>query len=531
MGKEGLRLALGLVVIGLGAYFAYRAVKWTYFALFPPSPSASLSLSAFFEEVPAKPAVFSIAGEAQQAGKPVQGKVKIGIEKVHGNFRQSFILELKDGKFVAAGLPAFGWLRKCDRIHAIAEVWSPDLTAGPLSEELTLNAGTAVRRKSALYPVMWILVFLIVGTFVFVFTGNRTPGKNRVAIILSYCMIIISLAVPLLAPFVFVRTFPDVMEAMKESPVGLLITKGEKQEQTQWVLNIGGHVKRPDSPCEELESAASGKPVGGRPTFGAPAQEEGKVASSAASGSTSMTQSQPSGSSAPAVQSSSNGVAAGQKNQSPSETESDVVNLEGGLAIPLYVILLSIIGGAINMTRKVPRIQRDVEESEMNLKGVLQFAHETLTMVRSGLPSSSGKTSDAESAGPAESDANAESVNTTPPAGQASSGTEKPPAAQQGQPSTSSDAADWRTNLLDQYMYLLSAPFLAIATYYLLLWLELNKPPALVLVSFSVGLISERVLSAITGKAGDLLGGASDAGKNRATATPTTKVAAAQNQE
>ena len=58
-------------------------------------------------------------------------------------------------------------------------------------------------------------------------------------------------------------------------------------------------------------------------------------------------------------------------------------------------------------------------------------------------------------------------------------------------------AAVWRQGLITQHMYLLSAPFLAIAVFYLLDWLDLRKKALLVLVSFSVGLISDKILSAI----------------------------------
>lgn len=53
--------------------------------------------------------------------------------------------------------------------------------------------------------------------------------------------------------------------------------------------------------------------------------------------------------------------------------------------------------------------------------------------------------------------------------------------------------------LLNQYMYLVSAPFLAIVTYYILDPLGLSKPGLIVVLSFSVGLISERVVSWILG--------------------------------
>jgi hypothetical protein len=56
-------------------------------------------------------------------------------------------------------------------------------------------------------------------------------------------------------------------------------------------------------------------------------------------------------------------------------------------------------------------------------------------------------------------------------------------------------------------MYLISAPFLAIATYYLCIWLAFKVVPLFVLVSFSVGLISEQIINAITDLVRHLLGG------------------------
>jgi hypothetical protein len=48
-------------------------------------------------------------------------------------------------------------------------------------------------------------------------------------------------------------------------------------------------------------------------------------------------------------------------------------------------------------------------------------------------------------------------------------------------------------------MYLISAPFLAIVTYYILDLLGLSKQGVVVVLSFSVGLISERIVSWILG--------------------------------
>jgi hypothetical protein len=54
-------------------------------------------------------------------------------------------------------------------------------------------------------------------------------------------------------------------------------------------------------------------------------------------------------------------------------------------------------------------------------------------------------------------------------------------------------------------MYLISAPFLAIVTYYILDLLGLSKQGVVVLLSFSVGLISEKIVSWILGIASGYL--------------------------
>ena len=59
--------------------------------------------------------------------------------------------------------------------------------------------------------------------------------------------------------------------------------------------------------------------------------------------------------------------------------------------------------------------------------------------------------------------------------------------------------SNWRVELLNQYMYLISAPFLAIVAYYMLELLGLTKQPVVVVLSFFVGLISEKIVSWILG--------------------------------
>jgi hypothetical protein len=75
----------------------------------------------------------------------------------------------------------------------------------------------------------------------------------------------------------------------------------------------------------------------------------------------------------------------------------------------------------------------------------------------------------------------------------------------------------WRVELLNQYMYLISAPFLAIVTYYILDLLGLSKQGVVVVLSFSVGLVSERIVSWILGIATGYL--RTDTGKTAVAST------------
>jgi hypothetical protein len=50
-----------------------------------------------------------------------------------------------------------------------------------------------------------------------------------------------------------------------------------------------------------------------------------------------------------------------------------IVTVQGGLVVPLYVIILSVIGGAINMTRKVPGFQKEGEDSDFSQLGPMSW--------------------------------------------------------------------------------------------------------------------------------------------------------------
>lgn len=115
---------------------------------------------------------------------------------------------------------------------------------------------------------------------------------------------------------------------------------------------------------------------------------------------------------------------------------SNQLKIVGGLAIPFYVLLFAVFGGGINMMRTVPRIQSS------HVEGMTQNAGSLSKQMEIG--------------------------------------------------------CDVRKEVIQQYMYLLSAPFLAIAVFYLLQVIATSiSEPVLVLMAFSAGLTSEMIISAI----------------------------------
>jgi hypothetical protein len=234
----------------------------------------------------------------------------------------------------------------------------------------------------------------------------------------------------------------------------------------------------------------------------------------------------------------------------PERLDPPIVKVEGGLVIPLYVIVLSVIGGAINMTRKVPGFQKEGEDTpEIEPPSP---AHPT-----TGTEEQTGE----KKAAATQPDPNQPTADKAADdkAGAQTGAPDKLSLEDQAakidavldalipaqvQRNTNTAAAlpkmqalvtqmqnlfatntnptlrgysnfdewyvsrprlreilggSWRVELLNQYMYLISAPFLAIVTYYILDLLGLSKPGVIVVLSFSVGLISEKIVNWILG--------------------------------
>jgi hypothetical protein len=139
----------------------------------------------------------------------------------------------------------------------------------------------------------------------------------------------------------------------------------------------------------------------------------------------------------------------------------------GGLAVPFYVVMLAMLGAGINMTRQVPKIQATYDQkiTPRTESVLLAVLHAPGAIFR-------------------------KTAVTDPKEREA--------------------AAYIRKELIDSYMYLLAAPFLAIAVYYLLqVVATTTATPVLVVMAFATGMISDKIVLSIMTLAEKTLGGAS----------------------
>jgi hypothetical protein len=304
-------------------------------------------------------------------------------------------------------------------------------------------SGEATRYLNWLPPldtrILWGIAVGIAVLFLFqfiLFTGGMGPSKARWLFILMYFFTFFSLALPI-GLSVVVSQNPNMVGMMEKSPIGLVKAKAKGLAASQWLINIGGDVK------DESASSAS-------------ETKKPPVASSA-------DQSTPAPTPAPAP-----GKDAG-KNQDNQPPKTDrrgssaaatgpekSLMVVGGLAVPFYVVLLAMFGAGINMTLKVPEIQLEETYESPALRpegrGVISKRWYEVTTY---FPGSTNKLT----SGPA-----------------------------------------IRQRLIQNYMYLLSAPFLAIAMYYLLqVVAEQVSEPVLVIMAFATGLVSKGVIEGIIG--------------------------------
>lgn len=159
--------------------------------------------------------------------------------------------------------------------------------------------------------------------FLYLFTGSITRIKMNGMVVYCYLFTAIVLIGSVVPSFYFNKfVFFDQREAMLSSPLGIIkaCKKGDKKdlvapemdckrENTQWVLNIGGTIQHKFvSDCVSTDYKCINR----------------------------------------------------EKKQFPGRYKNNKVQITGGLVIPIYILMLAVIGAAINMTRRVPEYQRQV---------------------------------------------------------------------------------------------------------------------------------------------------------------------------
>ena len=285
----------------------------------------------------------------------------------------------------------------------------------------------------------WTSLIVLAALTIFLitlFTGDLTRRKARLLFSVTYIMTILSLTLPI-GTIILVSRNRNLVDMMESSPVGLVKGTARGVQNPQWLINLGGAV-RPTP-------AQAPSPVMADPSPATPAATNNLAG----------------------VSSGGNPPPAASGSDQPSSVPGFAV-VEGGLAVPFYVIMLAMLGGGINMTKKVPDIQKryDVQALPSETQGVVRSAL-TMPLAFLGL-------------GPL--------ITQT-----------------QGQRDT---VQGIRKELIDSYMGLISAPFLAIAVYYLLQIVATTvTEPILVIVSFATGFISDGLVTAITGFATNTLAG------------------------
>jgi hypothetical protein len=468
----GKKLGSGMLLLSFcSAVCVATYFGWIYASGLLHPPHTAL-LAVDFEE---NPPSMRVKGVLQKDGNaPSEGRVRVSVESVESAstpYNVSFITSLSEGRFEIAQIKG---LSRDDKFRVKAQFHT--IEGHHVTEEVFHNIRPPYPTALILSVIAFILIFSTL--FFWAFTGRPSSAKNRTAIIVSYCIIFVFLALPLIAPIFVPHWFPGIQDTMNHSIVGVVVTSAHHDppdpNDLQWMLNIGGYatpIKAASPPSE------------------------------------------------------------GSSNEPKSFVPSPIVDVKGGLVIPFYIVILSVIGGAINMTRQVPTFQEKSESKEWSFLTTIKerVASSVTHLLPSHVAASSSvkqqlkeisMTETVETSVPNEVTSQLGKTSTNgnnPNVGNFRSVTTRPGAIghKDDEERRANDwewAASWRAGLMCLYMYLLAAPFLAIATYYLLDWLGLVKTPILVLVSFSIGLISDKIVDAILGVASGLLSNRSGSG-------------------
>ena len=251
--SEMSQIGLGFAVLAVLGYFLYigAANLLRAFVPAPESDNVSLAIAAFFTPDGAGEPRLQVSGTVLERGTPLaDGRARVVVRRLNDATEQSIIVPVKDGAFATGEQPAFRDFTRKDRLNIEAEVSKRD-TASLATQIVYLNAFPPV--PPGRLRAVSILLVLIAVVFFWSFTGVATPGKNQAAIIFSYCVMMMYLALPFGAFYVLGR-YQAVAQAAKEvadsTPVGVLQAvpmndsdgKPATGIEREWVLNIGGIV-------------------------------------------------------------------------------------------------------------------------------------------------------------------------------------------------------------------------------------------------------------------------------------------------
>ena len=374
-----------------------------------------------------------VKGTVSFNGVPVRGGfVRIEVAEQGNNlYRGGATLVVgENGMFTSQGQPKLGLENAVSKLRVGAAFYGSygekDKTK-PLGGESTIYINSAAPLDQGFLNALGLTVGALLVIQLFLFTGDLGPRKARWLFVLMYFFTFFSLALPISLSLIVAQN-PYLVDAMEASPIGLVKAKTKALTEPQWLINIGGKVVsgrlasiNKDIPPDKKTDAQASKAE-------LPTVPEG-------SGKT---------------------VASQNANADQDAT------IEGGIAVPFFVVLLAMFGAGINMTLKVPEIQRSYEDvlSESNtVSPWFNPLAATWRLIR-------------------------HRENNPVPAA----------------PLAKKTAGDIRRDLIENYMYLISAPLLAVAMYYLLQILAQQvTQPVLVVMALATGLVSKAVIGGIIG--------------------------------
>jgi hypothetical protein len=262
------------------------------------------------------------------------------------------------------------------------------------------------------------LVFLLALLYLFV----APPTTKRVTALFAFGYFVVLFS--FLFPFALTHAVTQdelLVERMKKSPVG--IVEALEGDRRDWFVRVGGHLARPDLP-------GAPTPPAGETT--APAPEDGEEPAPADTEEAAPADATPAPSPAPQV---------------------EVGTLEGGVGVPIWVLVLAAFGASLAMAREIPKLQQDCP---------------TWVMPGARFPNVSTRIVGGLTLGMF----GAEPLPPTRAAGEC--------------------FGKARKRLIELYLNIVAAPFLAIAVYYLLQAISGDTlQPTFVVIAFATGLFSD----------------------------------------